>query len=51
MMNDNDVASKFKATIRILFVFAQIIVFGQIVKTPMWYSPSWGPFSGHICDN
>jgi len=25
-MNDNDVVSKFKATIRILFVFSQIIV-------------------------
>jgi len=26
MMNDNDVALKFKATIRILFLFGQIIV-------------------------
>jgi len=26
MMNDNDIASKFKATIHILFVFCQIIV-------------------------
>ena len=25
-MNDNDIASKFKASIRILFVFGQIIV-------------------------
>jgi len=26
MMNDNDIASKFKATIRILFIFGRIIV-------------------------
>jgi len=26
MMNDNDIASKFKTTVRILFVFSQILV-------------------------
>jgi len=34
MMNDNDIPSKFKATIRILFVF------GRIVKPPIRYIPS-----------
>jgi len=33
MMNDDNVVLKFKAAIHILFVF------GQVVKTPILYSP------------
>ena len=40
---DNNIASKFSATICILFIFGRIkvliIVFGQIVKTPYSVQP------------
>jgi len=45
MMNDydNDIASKFKATIRILFVF------GRIVKTPYLLQPHFDLLLDVLC--
>jgi len=54
MTNDNDVASEFKVTIHILFIFGRIIVLiirirpnSKELKTPVQYSPRREIFDCH----